>query len=94
MRKSKRQRKNETSRQLEIFTRHVGELTGSPAYGRGTGSLGRVELLSLLEKQRTLTENLLEKIVDYENLTSGYKHVNLSWFSRLRLQSIYLRITV
>jgi len=32
-------------------------------------------LLSVLEKQRTLTENLLERVVDYENLERAYKQV-------------------
>jgi group II intron reverse transcriptase/maturase len=53
----------------------VGELAGAPADGSSTGCLSRVELLSLLEKQRTLTKNLLERIVDYENLTRAYKQV-------------------
>lgn len=75
MRKGKSQQKNETSRQLNLFSWQAGELTGTPADGDSTDSLPRVELLSLLEKQRTLTENLLERIVDYENLTRAYKQV-------------------
>jgi RNA-directed DNA polymerase len=51
------------------------ELAGTPTDGISTGCLTRVELLSLLERQRTLTENLLERIVDYENLTRAYKQV-------------------
>ena len=85
MRKSKSQQKNESGQQLNLFSWQAGELTGSPADGNGTGSLSRVELLWLLEKQRTLTENLLERIVDYENLL---------WFSRQWHQSLYLRIKV
>jgi hypothetical protein len=85
MRKSKSQQKNEASQQLELFSWQVGELTGTPAGGNSTGSLPRVELLWLLEKQRTLTDNLLERIVDYENLL---------WFSRQWQQSLYLRIKV
>lgn len=73
--KSRSQQKNEASRQLELFSRQAGELTGAPVDGNGTGCLPRVELLSLLEKQRTLTEDLLERIVDYENLTRAYKQV-------------------
>jgi hypothetical protein len=69
MRKSKGQQKNETSQQLELFSWQVGELARTPTGGDSRGSLPRVELLWLLEKQRTLTENLLERIVDYENLT-------------------------
>jgi group II intron reverse transcriptase/maturase len=75
MRKGKGQQKNETSRQLKLFTWQAGELTGTPTGGTGTESLNRVELLSLLERQRTLTENLLERIVDYGNLMRAYKQV-------------------
>ena len=75
MRKGKEQQKNETSRQLKLFTMQAGELTGAPTGGTGTERLNRVELLSLLERQRTLTENLLERIVDYGNLTRAYKQV-------------------
>jgi group II intron reverse transcriptase/maturase len=53
----------------------AGELTGAPTGGTGTERLNRVELLSLLERQRTLTENLLERIVDYGNLMRAYKQV-------------------
>ena len=75
MRKSKGQQKNEPVRQLKLFTMQAGELTGTPTGGNGTESLNRVELLSLLERQRTLTENLLERIVDYGNLMRAYKQV-------------------
>ena len=85
MRKSKSQQKNEASQQLNLFSWQAGELTGTPAGGNSTGSLPRVELLSLLEKQRTLTDNLLERIVDYENTL---------WFSRQWQLSLYLRIKV
>jgi group II intron reverse transcriptase/maturase len=76
MRKGKEQQKNETSRQLKLFTMQAGELTGAPTGGTGTERLNRVELLSLLERQRTLTENLLERIVDYGNLMRAYKQVS------------------
>ena len=75
MRKGKEQQKNETSRQLILFTMQAGELTVAPTGGTGTERLNRVELLSLLERQRTLTENLLERIVDYGNLKRAYKQV-------------------
>ncbi len=75
MRKGKEQQKNETSRQLELFTMRAGELTAGPSGGTGTERLNRVELLSLLERQRTLTENLLERIVDYGNLKRAYRQV-------------------
>lgn len=75
MRKSKEQQKNETGLQLELFSMQAGELQTVPTGGIGPGLLSRVELLSLLEKQRTLTEHLLERIVDYENLNRAYKQV-------------------
>ena len=75
MRKGKEQQKNETSRQLKLFTMQAGELTGAPTGGTGTERLNRVELLSVLERQRTLTTNVLERIVDYGNLMRAYKRV-------------------
>jgi group II intron reverse transcriptase/maturase len=76
MRKGKEQQKNETSRQLTLFEMQAGELTVAPTGGTDTERLSRVELLSLLERQRTLTENLLERIVDYGNLMRAYKQVS------------------
>jgi hypothetical protein len=75
MRKGKEQQKNGTSRQLKLFTMQAGELAGAPTGGTGTERLNRVELLSLLERQRTLTENLLERVVDYGNLMRAYNQV-------------------
>ena len=75
MRKGKEQQKNETGRQLELFSSQAGELQALPIGGTGSGMVSRVELLSLLERQRTLTEHLLERIVDYENLNRAYKQV-------------------
>ncbi len=75
MRKGKEQQKNESGLQLELFSVQAGELQAVPTGGTGTGRLCRVELLSLLEKQRTLTEHLLERIVDYGNLNRAYKQV-------------------
>jgi RNA-directed DNA polymerase len=76
MRKGKGQQKNEAGRQLNLFSWQAGELSGTPDGGIVTGTLDRVELLSLLERQRTLTENILERIVDYENLNRAYKQVS------------------
>jgi hypothetical protein len=75
MRKGKEQQKNEAGRQLKLIAWQAGELTGSPNGGTDTEPLNRDELLSVLEKQRTLTVNLLEKIVDYGNLKKAYKQV-------------------
>jgi hypothetical protein len=75
MRKGKEQQKNEAGRQLKLIAWQAGELTGIPDGGTDTAPLNRAELLSVLEKQRTLTEDLLEKIVDYGNLKKAYKQV-------------------
>jgi len=74
MRKSKGQ-KNEASQQLKLFSWRAGELTETSSGGTGRRPLDREELLSVLEKQRTLTENLSERIVDHGNLMRAYKQV-------------------
>jgi hypothetical protein len=75
MRKRKMQQKNEANQQLKLFSWKAGELSATPTGGTGTDRLNRVELLSVLEKQRAQTGNLLERIVDYGNLMRGYKRV-------------------
>jgi RNA-directed DNA polymerase len=75
MRKSKMQQKNEANQQLKLFRWEAGELTATPAGGTGTAKLNRDELLSVLERQRALTETILERIVDYGNLMRAYKQV-------------------
>lgn len=73
MRKDKQQRKK-TKEQLDLF-REAIEPIGT-TIGRTDGNFqSGVELSSRLEKQRTLTANLLTKIVDYENLNRAYKQV-------------------
>jgi len=75
MRKSKMQQKNETSQQMKLFDWRAVELTGEVAGGIGRQPLNRDELLSILERQRTLTVNLIERIVDYGNMMRAYKQV-------------------
>lgn len=75
MRKSKMRQKNEVSHQLTLFDWRAGELTVGESGGTVTRPLNRDELLSALERQRTLTENLLERIADYGNLMRAYKQV-------------------
>ena len=75
MRKSEMKQKNETCRQMELFGRHGEGLTGGTTGGTGAGPLDRAALLSVLERQRTLTENLMERIVDYGNLKRAYERV-------------------
>jgi RNA-directed DNA polymerase len=74
MRKSKGQ-KNEASQQLKLFSWQAGELTETTPGGTGGRPMDRAELLSVLEKQRTLTENLIERIVDHGNLMKAYRQV-------------------
>lgn len=74
MRKDNKQQKKAPGAQLKIFSK-----TGEPLKGSVDGidkplSHG-VELSSRLESQRTLTRNLLEKIVDYENLKRAFAQV-------------------
>lgn len=74
MRKDKRQQKRINASQLKLFSGQVkpaGTTIGRTEKAIQTG----VELSSRLEKQRTLTANLLTKIVDHENLTRSYKQV-------------------
>jgi len=76
MRKSKRQQKNESTGQLNLFRDHEAKLPSeSPDVGNRSGMMSRVELLSLLEDQRAQTENILERIVDYGNLMKSYQQV-------------------
>jgi RNA-directed DNA polymerase len=74
MRKDKKQQKNRPAQQLEFFSP-----TGEPAKAitdriSENTSIGEA-LFSRLERQRSLTENLLDKIVDYENLKRAFKQV-------------------
>ena len=76
MRKNKEQQKKQGGRQLTIFDVHSSKPPSGQASGTGTDQAGGVELLSLLEKQRTLTKNILEEVVDYVNLNRAYKQVS------------------
>jgi len=73
MRKDREQQKKESG-QLNIFREvatPITTLTDRIVKGKMKG----LELSSRLEKQRTLTSHLLDKIVDYENLNKSYKQV-------------------
>lgn len=74
MRKDKRQQKKTKVKQLELFSQTNEPIGGTNGRTKGETEIG-VELSSRLEKQRTLTANFLEKIVDYENLNRAYKQV-------------------
>jgi len=74
MRKDKKQQKRNNATQLKLFSRKAKPIGSSIGRTEGDNRSG-VELSSRLETQRTLTANLLNKIVDYENLTRSYKQV-------------------
>jgi len=74
MRKSKMHQKKHYSKQLDLFKDAVAPAK-TPTVGNSTESSTGDELLSRLKEQRTQTENILERIVDYENLTRAYKQV-------------------
>lgn len=74
MRKDKKRQKNQGGEQLKLFTT-IGEPYVSIGVGNTEINETGVELSSRLEQQRTLTETILEKIVDYANLDKAYRHV-------------------
>lgn len=75
MRKRKEQQKNQRDYQTRLFNNH-----GEPHHDVGSGTTGHlgegVDYLSQLESQRTLTTNILEEIVAYDNLAKAYKQVS------------------
>ncbi len=75
MRKSEGRQKNEVCRQLEFFDWTNGGLSAGTDGGTGRERVDRAGMLSLLERQRALTENLLERVVDYGNLMRAYRQV-------------------
>jgi RNA-directed DNA polymerase len=61
-------------KQLKLFSHSIEPTEGTQGRTERNIQAG-VELSSRLEKQRTLTAHLLEKIVDYGNLNRAYKQV-------------------
>lgn len=61
-------------KQLKLFS-HPIEPIGTTQGGTEEKFQSGVELSSRLEKQRALTTNLLEKILEYENLNRAYQRV-------------------
>lgn len=74
MRKDKQQQKKTKVKQLDLFSLPIEPIGRTIGRTDGPFQTG-VELSSRLEKQRTLTVNLLTKILDYENLNRAYKQV-------------------
>ncbi len=74
MRKVSRQQKNQECKQQRLFSSTHEPTTTSNGRTDGCGGTG-VELPSILEQQRTLTETILERVVAYDNLNSAYRKV-------------------
>jgi hypothetical protein len=66
MRKNRKQQKNKDS-QLNLFDRLKEKPAESTTSGIGQSSTTGAGLLSLLERERTLTINIMERIVEYYN---------------------------
>ena len=78
MRKSRKRQKNK--QQIELFTKTIVENLGNkPSDGTISGTdtveSGGDELQSILERERTLSSNLMERIVDYVNLNKASQQV-------------------
>lgn len=74
MSKNRGQQKNPEVKQLRLFD-HLNEPILDPTGGTGSETTIGVELLSQLERQRILTGNLLESVVEYGNLHRAYQQV-------------------
>ena len=74
MSKNSKQQKNTEIKQLSLFNNLMEPVPVSTG-GTGTETVTGVDLLSQLERQRILTGNLLEEVVDYGNLHKAYQHV-------------------
>ncbi|MDP2237877.1 MAG: group II intron reverse transcriptase/maturase [Bacteroidales bacterium] len=76
MRKREEQQKNQEGYQLRLFDKQ----TNAPCHDTEGGTIRSqdkgVEDLSQLERQRTLTTNILEEVVEYVNLNKAYKQVS------------------
>ncbi len=75
MRKSRKQQKNRSPEQLDLFESEKEKLTESTTGGTGKGRKGRVELLSKFEENRFQTRNISEEIFAYVNLNKSYQQV-------------------
>jgi RNA-directed DNA polymerase len=74
MRKDKMQQKNQGNKQLKLFE-PVVRPDVKPSSGTGRDNVTGVELSSRLEQQRSLTLDILERIVDYGNIDKAYQQV-------------------
>jgi RNA-directed DNA polymerase len=74
MRKVRKRQKYNGAEQYQLFDAHGNPLQDSNG-GTEENAVVGVELSSRLEQQRTLTQNILERIVDYGNIDKAYKQV-------------------
>jgi len=74
MRKDSNRQKDEGCKQLKLFSIQV-ESAVIQTSGTGNGNDAEAGLFSRLEQQRSLTETILERIVDYGNLDKSYRQV-------------------
>src|SRR3990172_370954 len=74
MRKDRKQQKNKTS-QLNLFNRLGETPVENTISGIGKGSTAGEELISLLERERTLTTDIMERIVEHVNLKKAFHQV-------------------
>lgn len=75
MRKSNKQQKKSEGKQLKMYNMQTLEPASLEVDGIEPEKESGVELLSRLKKQHSLTENLLERILDYGNLNRAFKQV-------------------
>lgn len=75
MRKREEQQKNQEGYQLRLFDKQTNAPCQDTDSGTIRGQDKGVEYLSQLERQRTLTTNILEEVVEYVNLNKAYKQV-------------------
>lgn len=75
MRKSNKQQKKSEGKQLKMYNMQTLEPASLEVDGIEPEKEPGVELLWRLKKQHSLTENLLERILDYGNLNKAFKQV-------------------
>jgi retron-type reverse transcriptase len=75
MRKSRKQQKNRNSGQIDLFDKLQEKPEESTTGVTGKEIPKAVELLSRLERERTLTPNIMERIIDYVNLNRANQQV-------------------
>ena len=73
MRRNRKQQKNRE--QIELFD---GNLDQTAVNGIDPGAETGDELSSLLERERALTSEIMERIADYVNLNKAYQQVVLN----------------